>query len=425
MFVAAMLDALPELRERVLADAARRSAAGHRRAGLSEAPAAACAAASACAGSPARTPRHERHAHDQRCARPRRACQLPRHGGAHRGGAARAAARRSTRSRSCTILGEAEAAIHRRAGSRTCISTNSPTGIRCSTWSPPAASPPRCEGARWTVSALPRGGGLVRTQHGLLPVPAPPRHGMLTGFAWRDDGIDGERVTPTGAAILRHLVATGSRRGAGGWQPRRHRRRHARACRACRTSCARWFSRPNGATACRRIGRGDRFEIDDMTGEEIAVAADRLEPSRASGISFCPCHRQEGPAIAHLPLARDPGPATVTAACFSETSTIGLRWQMTRRAILPRVKCGGRLARVKTVTRPAGPSRRRRATISPGLAGLDARRAAERRRRSTLPRARLRSAPPSAWRRNHDEAGFHPGATCRASQSLSAAAWTA
>ncbi len=29
------------------------------------------------------------------------------------------------------------------------------------------------EGARWTASALPLGGGTVRTAHGLLPVPAP------------------------------------------------------------------------------------------------------------------------------------------------------------------------------------------------------------------------------------------------------------
>src|SRR5271166_6404046 len=60
--------------------------------------------------------------------------------------------------------------------------------------------------ARWTVSALPLGGGLVSAQHGLLPVPAPATVALLTGFDWRDDGVGGERVTPTGAAILKRLV---------------------------------------------------------------------------------------------------------------------------------------------------------------------------------------------------------------------------
>src|SRR6185295_18890158 len=64
-------------------------------------------------------------------------------------------------------------------------------------------------GAVWSVSELPRGAGLVRTQHGMLPVPAPATVAILEGFAWRDDGIAGERVTPTGAAILRHLVGNG------------------------------------------------------------------------------------------------------------------------------------------------------------------------------------------------------------------------
>lgn len=46
----------------------------------------------------------------------------------------------------------------------------------------------------------------VRTTHGLLPVPPPATAALLTGYPWRDDSIAGERVTPTGAAILRHLV---------------------------------------------------------------------------------------------------------------------------------------------------------------------------------------------------------------------------
>lgn len=58
----------------------------------------------------------------------------------------------------------------------------------------------------WSVSELPRGNGLVRTRHGLIPVPAPATVDLLRGFRWRDDGIGGERVTPTGAAILAHLT---------------------------------------------------------------------------------------------------------------------------------------------------------------------------------------------------------------------------
>ena len=90
----------------------------------------------------------------------------------------------------------------------------------------------RLEGARWTASALPLGGGTVRTAHGLLPVPAPATSYLLTGYPWRDDGIGGERVTPTGAAILRHLVPAAD---CGGWREagrlvrRRLRRRDAHA----------------------------------------------------------------------------------------------------------------------------------------------------------------------------------------------------
>jgi uncharacterized protein (DUF111 family) len=77
------------------------------------------------------------------------------------------------------------------------------------------------EGARWSVSALPRGDGLVRTRHGLLPVPAPATAWLMEGFTWRDDGIGDmhhadevqaarRRRSPGGLGRCRHTRNSGS-----------------------------------------------------------------------------------------------------------------------------------------------------------------------------------------------------------------------
>jgi len=59
--------------------------------------------------------------------------------------------------------------------------------------------------ASWSSGPLPMGSGLVATAHGLLPVPTPATALLLEGFTLRNDRHGGERVTPTGAAILRYL----------------------------------------------------------------------------------------------------------------------------------------------------------------------------------------------------------------------------
>ena len=60
-------------------------------------------------------------------------------------------------------------------------------------------------GCVWSIGAIPRGAGLVKCQHGYLPLPAPATAILLEGFLLVSDEEEGERVTPTGAAILRYL----------------------------------------------------------------------------------------------------------------------------------------------------------------------------------------------------------------------------
>jgi hypothetical protein len=56
------------------------------------------------------------------------------------------------------------------------------------------------------ASAVPLGGGFVETAHGRLPVPAPATAELLKGLAVHGRCGEGERVTPTGAAILAALA---------------------------------------------------------------------------------------------------------------------------------------------------------------------------------------------------------------------------
>ncbi|TGO02934.1 hypothetical protein PN36_15710, partial [Candidatus Thiomargarita nelsonii] len=57
----------------------------------------------------------------------------------------------------------------------------------------------------WSIGELPLGKGLVNSAHGMLPIPAPAVISILSGYPVYSDNIKGERVTPTGAAIIKHL----------------------------------------------------------------------------------------------------------------------------------------------------------------------------------------------------------------------------
>src|SRR5690348_11262589 len=59
----------------------------------------------------------------------------------------------------------------------------------------------------FACSAMDVGGGQVKTEHGLLPVPAPATVELLRGVPTHSSGIQRELVTPTGAAIATTLAA--------------------------------------------------------------------------------------------------------------------------------------------------------------------------------------------------------------------------
>ncbi|WCS28136.1 LarC family nickel insertion protein [Methylobacterium sp. NMS14P] len=237
------------------------------------------------------------------------------------------------------------------------------------------------EARSWSVSVLPLGSGRVRTQHGPLPVPAPATTLLLAGFATLDDGIPGERVTPTGAAILRHLCGDDPGRG----RPRGILGRtgigFGTKVLPGLSNCLRALVLEDGAAS--RPGRRDlaviAFEVDDQSGEDLATGLDRLraEPGIVDVVQM-PVIGKKGRMMARIQvLVRPESLEAAIAACFRETTTIGLRYHQVEGAVLARaartVEHDGRSVRVKIVARPGGPTAKAEADDARDRAGHAAR----------------------------------------------------
>jgi uncharacterized protein (TIGR00299 family) protein len=61
-------------------------------------------------------------------------------------------------------------------------------------------------GARCTSIPLPLGNGMIKTAHGVLPVPAPATLIILEGVPVNGTEVDAELTTPTGAAIIKRVA---------------------------------------------------------------------------------------------------------------------------------------------------------------------------------------------------------------------------
>jgi uncharacterized protein (TIGR00299 family) protein len=212
----------------------------------------------------------------------------------------------------------------------------------------------------WSVGPLPLGRGRIATRHGPLPVPAPAAAHLLRDFAVHDDGIAGERVTPTGAAILRHL-APAPKLPAGRW-------------RLAGTGHGFGTRRLPGISNVLRVvayhgeaaGRSDErvaviaFEVDDQSAEELAAGLDALRATAGVlDVVQLPAFGKKGRLATQIQvLARPERLDAAIDRCFAETTTIGLRWRIEARAVLARevvsVAAPDGSVEVKVVARPDG-----------------------------------------------------------------------
>ena len=220
----------------------------------------------------------------------------------------------------------------------------------------------------WTASALPLGSGRVRTAHGILPVPAPATAVLLRGLDTIDDGIPGERVTPTGAAVARHLLL-----GAG--KPASRPRRLSRSGTGFGTremagisNCLRVLAfepaAEFGTLAASQFSHRElgviTFEVDDLSAEDLANGLDHVRAMPGihdvvQGIVF----GKKGRVATQVQVLVAPERLDdAIRLCFAETSTIGLRFGTVQGAALPRgfdtVRVDGHDLRTKHVTRPDG-----------------------------------------------------------------------
>jgi uncharacterized protein (TIGR00299 family) protein len=214
-----------------------------------------------------------------------------------------------------------------------------------------------CGPTSWSIGPIPLGSGRVHGAHGELPVPAPAVVRLLAGFSCVDDGLAGERVTPTGAAIVRHLAPATTL----GMQPR--------VLRACGHGFG--ARRLSGLSNVLRVmayddvephaGAADTiavvgFEIDDQTGEDLATALARLRlGDGVVDIVQTMVIGKQGRMVSSIQaLVRPECVDAFARTCFTETTTLGLRVDTRRRIMLPRRVMTQDGVDVKVTERPGG-----------------------------------------------------------------------
>lgn len=210
------------------------------------------------------------------------------------------------------------------------------------------------------ASRIPLGSGLVQTQHGTLPLPAPATVLLLEGAPVYDSGIPRELVTPTGAAILSSLAESY------GTIPDMVLESTGYGVGAHPASDPPNLLRILCGTPQSPYRRRDLLlvetHIDDMNPELYGHVCERLFQLGALDVALLSLQMKKNRPGTCLRVLLEPGhELRILDALFSETTTLGVRVQDVKRVELPResreIPTPYGWCRVKAVTLPGGAQR--------------------------------------------------------------------
>ena len=185
---------------------------------------------------------------------------------------------------------------------------------------------------RIIVSPLATGYGQVRCAHGILPVPAPATAGIIEGIPTYSGDVEGELLTPTGAALLKHF--------AGSFGPRPVMTIEKTGYGMGRKD----FAKANMLRTFigSEEGEGDKvielkFNVDDMTGEETGYATGVLMENGALDVFTTPVFMKKNrPGILFTVLVKPEDKEKFARLIFENTTTIGIRYNAMDRFKLAR-----------------------------------------------------------------------------------------
>jgi pyridinium-3,5-bisthiocarboxylic acid mononucleotide nickel chelatase len=187
------------------------------------------------------------------------------------------------------------------------------------------------------AAPLPYGSGFVETAHGRLPVPAPATAELLRGVPVHFDCGAGERVTPTGAAILAAL--------ANGFGTPPTMRVEAVGCGAGSRD---FEDMPNilRLVLGEKTGSIERDEVyviethvDDMNPEILGFLMERLLSRGALDVAFSPLQMKKNrPGVKLTVLSPRAGVDELVRLVLTESTAAGVRYYPAERMMLARAE---------------------------------------------------------------------------------------